>query len=82
MKKEVLGILEKNITEGVYEAIEKNYEEWRDSSLFELGIDSLNYMALLVDLGESYNFTIEDIESLNTLKSIEVILEKYGERNA
>jgi acyl carrier protein len=69
-------LLRRNLEESVYQQIFENYEKWKDLSLLELGIDSLSYMGLLVDLESNYNLSIDDIETINSLSSIETLLNR------
>lgn len=68
----VVAILEKHV-DGL-----KMTEDLLDSTLQELGVDSLDVMMVIIEVGEAAGISIDDdqVESLNTPRKLVQLLEK------
>lgn len=76
MNKLLIEILKDSIEKEVFEYIVREYENVKELSIFELGIDSLDYMKLLTKIEERLDLDIEDLDKINTIYDIEGMIGK------
>ncbi|MEB4861267.1 acyl carrier protein [Priestia megaterium] len=81
MYKELEKILKMYINNETLKEVQSHYEEWKFSSLFSVGIDSLSYMGILVELETNYNLTAEKMDKINNLYDIEQFLMEENKEN-